>query len=403
MRNVKSVLGAMLWGWVVATMCVPAMAGAPEYTVTVETPLNAVEGKYWMQVRGGAIPQPGDTPSLAVVIMQLTDSVGTHMYHGLTSFRTFDLGKTWSAPVAHETLERIHHDNGLIEVPVDATLTYHPNSGKLLMTGATFWLDPKLKKDVPKGPSDTAYAVYDPEQDTWTRWAKLKMPEGPKFRYARAGSTQPVVEPNGDILLPIYFGEHNNSIHYFTVVRCRFEGDTLIYVEHGDELKVDFGRGFSEPSMVHYKGRYYMTLRNDKRGYVTVSDDGLHFPVPAAWEFTDGEPLGNYNTQQHWVAHSEGLFLAYNRRGLDNDDVFRHRAPLVMAVVDTETLKVDRKTEQVLLPKVGKSTFGNFGVAHVSANETWVTAGRGGANAGEPSVYVARIHWAKPNARMVAE
>lgn len=403
MLQLKKLMGTALFVCATAIIGPPATAGAPEYTVTVDTPLNAPEGAHWMQVRGGAMPQPDGAPPLAVVIMQLHDNVGTHMYHGLTSFRTGDLGATWSEPVAHATLDRFYHDDGLIEVPVDPSLIYHPQTGKLLMTGATFWLDPKLKKDIPNGPSDTAYSVYDPDKDTWTQWGKLRMPEGPKFRYSRAGSTQAVVEPNGDILLPIYFGEHNNSIHYFTVVRCTFDGETMTYVEHGDELKVDFGRGFSEPSLVKYKGRYYMTLRNDKRGYVTVSDDGLHYPVPAAWEFTDGEPLGNYNTQQHWVAHSDGLFLVYNRRGLDNDDVFRHRAPLVMAAVDTETLKVDRKSEQVLIPKVGTSRLGNFGVADINMDETWVTVGRSGAAAGEPSVYVARIRWATPNGRMAGE
>ena len=65
--------------------------------------------------------------------------------------------------------------------------------------------------------------------------------------------------------LPVYFGEHNNSIHFTTVVRCRFDGTTLTYVEHGDELVIDFGRGYSEPSLVQFKGRFYLTLRNDRR------------------------------------------------------------------------------------------------------------------------------------------
>jgi len=40
------------------------------------------------------------------------------------------------------------------------------------------------------------------------------------------------------------FGEHNNSFHYSTVVRCRFDGRKLMYVEHGDEMKGRFRTRF---------------------------------------------------------------------------------------------------------------------------------------------------------------
>ena len=112
--------------------------------------------------------------------------------------------------------------------------------------------------------------------------------------------------------------------------------------------------------------------------------------------------LGNYNTQQHWVTHSEGLFLVYTRRGLNNDHVFRHRAPLVMAQVDPERLCVLRETEQVLVPERG-ARLGNFGVTNVTPEETWVTVAewmqpRGCEKYGsDGSVYVARIRWERPN------
>lgn len=86
----------------------------------------------------------------------------------------------------------------------------------------------------------------------------------------------------------------------------------------------------------------------------------------------DGADLGNYNTQQHWVTHSNGLFLVYTRKGAHNDHVFRHRAPLFIAQVDPEKLCVVRSTERVLVPERG-ARLGNFGVAEVSENETWVT------------------------------
>ena len=162
------------------------------------------------------------------------------------------------------------------------------------------------------------------------------MPNEPRFGNAGAGCTQRVDLPGGDILLPVSFKRPGDKLSSSTVVRCRFDGETLRYVEHGDELSLDVPRGLGEPSLAQFEGRFFLTLRNDKKGYVTSGTDGLHFDKPKPWTFDDGTELGNYNTQQHWVTHSEGLFLVYTRRGAGNDHVFRHRAPLFMARVDPD-------------------------------------------------------------------
>jgi len=65
------------------------------------------------------------------------------------------------------------------------------------------------------------------------------------------------------------------------------------------------------------------------------------------------------------------LFLVYTRRGVNNDHVFRHRAPLLMARVDPQKRVVLRDTEQVIVPETG-TRMGNFGVVHISPLETWV-------------------------------
>lgn len=49
-----------------------------------------------------------------------------------------------------------------------------------------------------------------------------------------------------------------------TVVRCTFDGENLIYKEHGDELILKQGRGIYEPSITSFKGEYYLTMRSDK-------------------------------------------------------------------------------------------------------------------------------------------
>jgi hypothetical protein len=63
---------------------------------------------------------------------------------------------------------------------------------------------------------------------------------------------------------------------------------------------------------------------------------------------------------------------------------------------------VIRETEQILVPERG-ARLGNFGITDVSEHETWVTVAewmqpRGVENYGsDGSVFVAKIHWSKPN------
>ena len=62
------------------------------------------------------------------------------------------------------------------------------------------------------------------------------------------------------------------------------------------------------------------------------------------WTFDDGSELGNYNTQQHWVTHSDGLFLVYTRRGADNDDIARHRAPDACQETHSRSVGIESRT-----------------------------------------------------------
>ena len=258
-------------------------------------------------------------------------------------------------------------------------------------------------------PRETSYAVYDDKARKWSPWTTLKMPEDPKFVNAGAGCVQRVDLDNGDILLPIYFKSPEDKHYRVTVVRCSFDGTQLRFIEQGNELVLESVRGLVEPSIAEFQGRFYLTLRNDKAGYVCASDDGLNFSPIQPWRFDDGTDLGNYNTQQHWVTHKNGLYLVYNRQGLHNDHVVRHRGPLLMAEVDAKNLTVKRATECILVPERG-ARLGNFGVTEVSENETWVTVAEwmqtappnyiispDNAFGADNSVFVARILWNKPN------
>jgi len=385
----------------------PAAADAPAFDIRLDTISSGFDKKTcWVHPRAGAIP--GATPSV-VLTMQKLRLTGSDVFYALNEMRTDDLGGTWSGPTEHAlTLgRRAEQDGGEVGV-CDFWPKWHAKTGRLLGTGHTVrYLNDHIPRERAR---ETAYSVYDAQARTWMPWAALEMPEGGKFYNAGAGCTQRVDLPNGDILLPVYFTPKGEKFARVAVMRCSFDGTRLKFLELGNELILETDRGLGEPSLTRFAGRFYLTLRHDRAGYVTTSEDGLHFAPPRMWCWDDGTDLGNYNTQQHWVTHDDALFLVYTRSGAGNDHVFRHRAPLFIAQVDPDQLRVIRSTERILVPERG-ARLGNFGVTEVSEDETWVTVAEwmqtwgpkyfdyaipmkyGSNNA----VFAARIQWKKPN------
>jgi hypothetical protein len=365
-----------------------------DFTVELTSPTKLFDGQYsWCQPRAGTIP--GEKP-IVVLTLQRIQLGGSDVFDGLKMMRTEDLGKTWSGPTEISGFERRPYE-GKHEITVcDFTPRWHAATGKLLGTGQTVLYENNKIPEV--RPRRTAYSAYDPKTGAWSPWKTLKMPDDPRFGSAGAGSTQRFDLENGDILLPIYFKKPEEKRYATSVVRCRFDGETLSYVEHGSELTVPVDRGLYEPSITRVAGRFYLTMRNDKAGYVTSSDDGLRYGEPRKWTWNDGSDLGNYNTQQHWVTRGDALFLVYTRKGANNDHVFRHRAPLFIARVDREKLQVIRSTERELMPNRG-ARLGNFAVTDVGPDQTWVTDAewmqpKGVEKHGaDGSVWVAKIRW----------
>jgi hypothetical protein len=183
--------------------------------------------------------------------------------------------------------------------------------------------------------------------------------------------------PNGDILLPIRYQRSETKRIYVTIVaRCRFDGETLSYVDHGTEHSIPTKRGLYEPSITQFEDEYFLTMRADDGAWVSESSDGINYSEHKPWTFDDGSLLGSYNTQQHWVTVGGKLYLVYTRRGADNDHIMRHRAPLFIAEADPEQLHVIKSTEQILVPE-NHATLGNSGVCRISDNEAWVTVAEG--------------------------
>lgn len=353
----------------------------------------------WFHPHAGIIPKKGCNE--VVLTMQKWLIGKSDVFFALSHLNSKDLGKTWSAPIENlKTLGRVPIGDGIEMGLSDFSPKWHEKSGKLLGTGHTIpYKDNHLLSDARRF---TAWSVYDVKENSWSGWAPLLLPDTVMFYNAGAGSTQRVDLPNGDILLPVYFKAKKVNEYSTTVLRCRFDGKTLRYVEHGDVLSYPTGRGFPEPSLTFFNDQFYLTLRNNDSAFVAAGKDGLHFSKPKVWRFDDGKDLGSYNTQQHWVSHSNGLFLVYTRRGKDNDNVTRHRAPLFIAKVDPLNLVVIRDSERILVPNKG-AQLGNFGVFNLNKDETWITTSEGMSER-EPTkfgadgrVYAARIIWSIPN------
>lgn len=352
----------------------------------------------WVHARAGAIPDSEKPHPTVVMTLQKLQLSGSDVFYALNEMRSEDGGDSWTQPVEHSSFARAPFSFGGrddLEITVcDFSPKWHAHSGKLLGTGHTVVYENNRVRSV--RPRATAYAVYDQEQAAWSRWRTIEMPKETRFGNSGAGCVQRLDLKNGDILLPTYFKEIGKRQYATTVMRCEFDGETLHFVKNGNALTVPIKRGLYEPSITEFGGRYFLTMRNDDHGYVSINDrsESLTFSKPKKWTFDDGTELGNYNTQQHWLRHQKhGLWLVYTRRGANNDHVFRHRAPLFVARVDPQKLHVIRETERVLVPEFG-ARLGNFGITEVSQNETWVTVTEWmqgpGPNYRDPQPLVAR-------------
>jgi hypothetical protein len=140
-------------------------------------------------------------------------------------------------------------------------------------------------------------------------------------------------------------------------------------------------------------------MRADHSAFVARGKDGLTYEPFTEWTYDDGQVLGSYNTQQHWVAHHDALYLVYTRRGANNDHVMRHRAPLFIAQVDPEKLHILRRTERVLIPESDADLGAGFGVLDVNPQETWVVSSEipSRGTRAYNRVLLAKIIWAQPN------
>ncbi|MBL9132506.1 MAG: exo-alpha-sialidase, partial [Verrucomicrobiaceae bacterium] len=224
---------------------------------------------------------------------------------------SYDLGQTWSDFTPVPPLGWVPMADGNNEAVCDVTPEFHAKTGSVLALGHNvFYKNKGFYRDQP--PRWPIYAVW--KDGAWGPRRKLVWDDTRGSEIYSNNCGQRINLPDGDVLMSFTFGVKGQT-RSVCGVRCSFDGDELRIKQTGNALTNSVGRGLLEPSLTQFGGRYYLTIRaEDRKGYVAVSDDGLNYEPQQPWTWDDGTPLMTNSTQQHWLTHSDGLFLVYTRR-----------------------------------------------------------------------------------------
>jgi hypothetical protein len=363
------------------------------------------KNRTWFHPRVCMMPGKDGKP---VALMNLQEIGGSDYFGPVHWSASDDLGKTWSEPEAIVAFGRQSvpgRSDGLQAAVCDVTPQYHAQTDTVISLGHVVF----YKGDYfARNEQLARYPVYATlaSDGTWSERKILEWddPRGASIYTNNCG--QRIVLPNGNVQMSFTFGpeEMNRMV---AGVHATYDGQQLKVKEVGPAIHNPKGRGLLEPSLARFGTRFWITMRaEDNYGYVSVSDDGLNWSEKKAWAWDDGSLLEMSTTQQHWLTHSDGLFLVYTRKDTSNEKVIRWRSPLWVAQVDIEKQCLIKSTEQVVLPIVGDgindpshvALMGNFSVTNVSPDESWVTVGEWMPRAGyKGDVLLARIRWTEPN------
>ena len=297
---------------------------------------------------------------------------GSDTFYDEYCVKSTDGGKTFGEPMLMRGFQKI--ENGTRETFFKKSTFYHKKQGKFvcLMLKALFDENDVILRNGP-WPSVHLGYPYFILRDTVTgdyvgEPIKIDIP----FEYdCFSPFGQPIEFDNGDVLMNFYGAKKGEKRYSLFVMRLAFDGEKFIVKEVGDRLTEYTGFGFSEASIARLNDKYYMTIRAEDRGLLAISNDGLSYSEPITWVWDDGTMLENYMTQQRWLRFKDGLYLAYTRKGANNDHVFRHRAPMFMARFDEDNLCLIKSTEVILVPELG-ARLGNFNITDVSDTESWL-------------------------------
>ena len=362
-------------------------------------------GKSWFHPRPCKVPGSGAATGSGEILMTLQTIGGSDYFGPVHWTSTRDLGHTWTEPAPIPALGRLPLAGGVEEGVCDVVPEFHAKTGTVLAIGHTVnYKGGRFYTDQP--PRWPIYVVRSRDGE-WGERKKLVWDDPRNSQIYSCGCSQRVTLDSGELLIPLTYGAKERKDRQVTSVRATFDGRELKIVEVGSELTNPVGRGLLEPSLVHWKGRFFLTIRaEDNHGYAATSADGLKWSEKSPWTWDNGEPLTMSTTQQHWLPHSSGLFLVYTRKDDQNTGVMRWRAPLFMAQVDPDSLRLVRDTERVALPLLGDGVKdgkkvpygGNFHTVIASGDESWITdCETFPSNGYRGNTLLARVRWSKPN------
>jgi hypothetical protein len=348
---------------------------------------------------------PGKNGATALMVLQ---SISGSDYYGPVHWReSNDYGKSWSEGRPIPGFGRRPFSEDIEEAVSDVVPQYHAKTKRLIALGEIiYYREGRYFPEQP--PRYPVYLVRD-AKGAWSERKRLEWNDPRGSAIYSAGSSQYLILENGDLLIPICFRPKDRPDYGVTTLLCSFDGSTIKVKRVGVELNNPVKRGLLEPQLTCVDHRYLMTIRaEDGYGYVSASTDGLQWSAPERWKWNDGEPLAMSTTQQHWLTHSDALYLSYTRKAEENVNVMRWRAPLYLAQVDRATLRLVRSTERVVFPLIGDGIsdpanvahYGNFHVTNINSKETWITCGEVIPANFRGDMLLARVKWGVPNRLM---
>ncbi|HSH96320.1 MAG TPA: hypothetical protein VK968_19390, partial [Roseimicrobium sp.] len=350
---------------------------------------GAAEGCRWTIPRVAVIDRGGESGAQPEWLMTLSNlsRTGTDVYQGVAYMMSKDGGGTWSPLTelpykAKQLREGIQGMFGAM-VPV-----FHPKSGKVLLlgncVGYTGYGTPSVKLTAVRYP---AYAIYDPATRKWSEdYTVLD-----KEEEANTTSGFPWIEPDGTFLWPCNGGR---------VLKASFDGGKVTILGRSPQIEGlgKLPKNTGEYHLTRSGDRYFLALRCPDQNRIAVSADGQKFEPAVELRWDDGSVVPSVATQMRWVRQQGRLYLVYVRADESNKGIFRNRAPLWMAELDTGTLRLIKSTEVVAVPmSPGRDDLGNFGTTFVNDRLSLVTTSEfGRTRASNSRVYVSRIIASSP-------
>ena len=329
------------------------------------------EGNYnkqtcYVHARGAHLPDG----SLLITTQKL-NVAGCEDFEGIEVMRAFDGGARITEPKPDFAFGRKPLTEGIFCAQCDATPMYHKASGRVILIGHTAYYD-ENHASVRGVKNRGFYSVYDRENERFLPVSPFEVSLDDTYLHSAPGSVQYYEDEEGILWIPFTHKRVDSPFYEVIVFRFALDGERLREIGKSNILTYPIARGAYEPSLIRARGKFILTVRNDEVGLCSTSEDGVHFEELTPWRYDDGEVLPNYNTQQHFLALGDEVYLVYTRRGANNDHVFRHRAPLFFAKIDTDRMHLMRESEQVAVPERG-ARLGNFGVTNVSPDLAYLT------------------------------